>query len=73
MAANRDLIYRVATVDDRESVLELLRNHFFPEEPLTLGQPHSKADEDFLLSMLQHGTSVVAIDRRQNDKVIGGN
>lgn len=65
---------RIATVDDKEAVLEVLRRSYYPEEPLTSGQ-HEKsqdhADEEYTVSLLQHGTSVVAFDLDKNNKMIG--
>lgn len=71
MALN--ILFRVAKNDDHENLLEFLREHYYKEEPITISHPikgHTKDDEEFTMSHIDHGTVLLAIDSK-NDKIIG--
>lgn len=66
--------YRVATSNDREAILDFLRKHYYPEEPITNGREPKRqdtADEEFSLSVIAEGASVVATDPLNNEKIVG--
>lgn len=59
----KNIAYRVATDNDKAQILEFLREHYYPEEPITIGNKptqQSAEDEEFSLSTIQYGTTVVA-------------
>lgn len=63
--------YRIATETDNDNILDFIRKHYYPEEPLTLGNEpmcQSVEDEEFSVSEISHGTTVVALD---DDKIVG--
>lgn len=69
-----DLIFRVATESDREHLLNFIRKHYYPEEPITIGSEpklQSSEDEEFSVSVIPHGTTIIAIDPAQNHKILG--
>lgn len=71
---NSDIIYRIATSNDRNNLLEFLRKHYYPDEPITNGiepKEQDSADEEFSLSLIEDATSIVAIDVTKNDRIIG--
>lgn len=62
---------RVATPDDFVKVLEFIRIHYYLEEPLTVGvepKQQDQHDEEFNMSNISHGTSVVAME---GDDILG--
>lgn len=73
-SSQNKIIYRVATTDDRDKVLDFLREHYYPYEPITIGiepkRPDS-ADEEFTISVIEDGASILAIDSTKNDKIVG--
>ncbi|ALC48905.1 CG15766 [Drosophila busckii] len=66
-----DIELRVATAEDSKRMMEFLHEHYYQEEPLTIGcepkQPDA-ADESFLLSNIPHGTCLLAL---QGDRIMG--
>lgn len=69
-----DIIYRVATENDRDNVLDFIRKHYYPEEPITNGNSpkmQDSADEEFSKSVIKHGTSILAIDQSKDNKIVG--
>lgn len=71
---NKNIIYRPATSEDKESILAFIRVNYYPEEPITIGNEprvQSAEDEEFSLSTIHYGTTVVAIDQCQNGKLVG--
>lgn len=71
---NSDIIYRIAKPSDRNNLLDFLRVHYYPEEPITNGnepKEQDKLDEEFSLSVIEDGASIIAVDPAKNDKVIG--
>lgn len=62
---------RVATKEDYDKVLKFIRIHYYTEEPLTIGvepkQPDHH-DEQFNMSSILHGTSIVAVE---GDDILG--
>lgn len=64
---------KVVTEEDRERVLQLLRKSFFSDEPLTGStEPKgevSKEEEEFVLSNIKHGTSIMAINKQTGEMV----
>lgn len=65
---------RIATIHDQNAVLEFLRKHFYPDEPLTNGlpiKPQDNAHEEYAVSLLDYGTSIIAMDLAKSNKIIG--
>lgn len=70
----QSILYRVATFDDRDDILEFIRKHYYPEEPLTTGcepKVQDSEDEEFSVSLISHGTTIIAYDPLQNDRIVG--
>lgn len=68
-----DISFRIAKSDDYKNILELLREHYYKEEPITVShiEPgHTKDDEEFTMSHIVHETVLIALDAK-NDKIIG--
>lgn len=68
------IVYRIATLNDRDNILEFLRKHYYPEEPITNGNEPRKqesVDEEFILSVISDGASIVAIDSVNDEKIVG--
>lgn len=62
---------RVATDKDYDKVLDFIRVHYYKEEPLTIGvepKQQDQHDEEFNMSSISHGTSVVAVE---GDQILG--
>lgn len=73
-SGNNGTLYRVAVPSDGDNVLDFLRKHYYPEEPITIGnypRVQDSADEDFSLSVIQYGASIIAIDPTEDDKIVG--
>lgn len=71
---HNDIVYRVAKECDRENVLDFIRMHYYPEEPITIGnlpKRQDSADEEFSVSVISYGASLVAVDLMNNDKIVG--
>lgn len=69
-----DILIRVANVDDQENVLNFIRLYYYPEEPLTIGSEpklQSVEDELFSVSVLPYGASVIAVNKRENNQIVG--
>lgn len=69
---NNDISYRIATIDDRDNILDFIRNHYYPEEPITIGnEPKSQdsEDEQFSISVIPHGSTIIANDL--NGRIVG--
>lgn len=69
-----DVQYRKATVDDLDAVADIVGAQFFLDEPMTTDNiQRFKPSEarEFSMPYILHGTSVVAIDPLQNDKIVG--
>lgn len=63
---------RAATADDYDAVLAFLRKHYYPEEPLTMcNEPKQQSveDEQFTMSCLTSGTTVLAHDNGSRELV----
>lgn len=66
------ILYRVATGSDHDAILDFMRKHYYPEEPLTLGndpKTQSTEDEKFTASLIPFGATIVALDER--DQIVG--
>lgn len=71
---NNNVVIRVANESDTAAVLEFVRNHYYPEEPITLGnepKQQSTEDEEFHMSLIPMGISIVAIDTERNNQIVG--
>lgn len=69
-----DILIRVAIESDKNVVLDFIRKHYYPDEPLTIGsEPKvpSRQDEEFSISIISHGMSIVAIDSQRNNEIVG--
>lgn len=69
---SNDVVFRVANENDTDAILEFLRKHFYPDEPLIMGnesKQQSSKDEEFSISLIPSGTSIVAIDT--DNQIIG--
>lgn len=64
--ANNKISIRVANEDDRDAFLDILREAYYRDEPITLAHPtpgHTRDDEEFTASaQLKYGTCLVAVD-----------
>lgn len=63
------IVYRIADAGDKENILSFIREHYYPEEPITVGnEPHQQSpeDEEFSMSTVQYGTTIIAIDTESN-------
>lgn len=72
--SHNEIIYRIATLNDRESILDFLRIHYYPEEPITNGNEPKKqdsADEEFSMSLIEDGASIIAVDLSKKSKIVG--
>ncbi|XP_075162580.1 arylalkylamine N-acetyltransferase-like 2 [Haematobia irritans] len=74
-AAQIDNNIRICIIEpkDRQRVLDFLRIHYYCEEPLTVGttpKQQDKADEDFNMSNIDHGTCLMAI-QRESETIVG--
>lgn len=61
------ILYRTATGSDHDAILDFMRKHYYPEEPLTLGNDpkcQSTEDEEFTVSLIPFGATIVALDER---------
>ncbi|XP_061393499.1 arylalkylamine N-acetyltransferase-like 2 [Musca vetustissima] len=72
--ANTDNI-RISVIQPeyRQRVLDFLRTHYFREEPLTIGREprHQEPDEEeFILSIINHGTCLMAI-HTETESIVG--
>lgn len=70
---NKTIQYRVATADDKSNILQFLREHYYPEEPITIGNEpklQSVEDEEFSVSTIEYGSTIVAtVD--DDDQLVG--
>ncbi|XP_014102989.2 arylalkylamine N-acetyltransferase-like 2 [Bactrocera oleae] len=70
---------RVIKWSERDEVLKFLRLHFYPDEPLSIGnvQGHpDPEDEKFNISQIAHGTSLMAVQQQTvsgmlNERIVG--
>lgn len=68
------ILIRVALDSDKEAILDFIRTHYYPDEPLTIGnepKEPSRQDEEFSISLIPYGMSIVAIDPQQDNKIVG--
>lgn len=65
--------YRLSSKADTDNILEFLRIHYYPKEPLTIGNSppscQSSDDEKFSASLILHGATIIAIDK--TNKIVG--
>jgi len=63
-----EISFRVAVESEHDKVLQFLRQHFFPEEPLSNAHPikDDSMDEEFCLSLLPLGNITWAVDNNNN-------
>lgn len=69
-----DILIRVALDSDKEAILNFIRQHYYPDEPITIGnEPKvpSRQDEEFSISIIPYGVSIVAIDPKCNNQIVG--
>jgi ribosomal protein S18 acetylase RimI-like enzyme len=61
---NSGIVFRTATVSEHDKVLQFLREHFFPQEPINSSYPikDDSMEEEFILSLLPAGNIILAID-----------
>ncbi|CAD7081042.1 unnamed protein product [Hermetia illucens] len=65
---------RVAVPDDFQDILYGFRTYFWPHEPLSSGykiKTASPSEEEFVMSTLHKGMSLIATDPDRGDKVVG--
>lgn len=68
MKLKKEIHYRVATENDYNAVLEFLRLHYYPEEPLTIAckpPEQDSYDEEANMSNIYHGTCIIAVSDEQ--------
>lgn len=66
--------YRIAMESDREQVLKFLQKHYYPNEPTSRdNDPGYKSIEDgtLMTSFIMHGTSILAVDKADHQKLVG--
>lgn len=71
---DNSIVYRIAVACDYDKILDFIRKNYYPEEPITIGNmplAQDSADEEFSMSVIPFGASVVAIDSNKNDEIIG--
>lgn len=71
---SNDIVYRIAVESDRDNILDFMRKHYYPEEPITIGNApkmQDSADEKFSVSLIPYGASIIAVDPLKNDKIVG--
>lgn len=64
------IVYRIAESTDKGNILTFIREHFYPDEPVNNGREplqQSSEDEEFCLATIEHGTSILAIDKETNN------
>lgn len=69
---DKQIVYRIAESTDKDNILRFIREHYYPEEPITIGREplqQSAEDEEFSLSTIEHGTTIVATDTDTNSIV----
>lgn len=69
-----EILIRVALASDEKAILEFIRQHYYPDEPLTIGtepKEPSRQDEEFSISLIPYGLSIVAIDSQRNNEIVG--
>ncbi|GAB0095160.1 uncharacterized protein DMENIID0001_105150 [Sergentomyia squamirostris] len=72
MVSDSEFCFRVAIPGDETNILEFIRKFYYPEEALTIGIPPkepTKEDEQFSLSCIPSGLSIVAED--SDKKLVG--
>lgn len=65
MSNSSEITFKVASSSDYDQVLEFIRSHYYPEEPITIGnepREQSVEDEEFSMSSLDEGTTIMAVD-----------
>lgn len=68
------IVYRVAVESDRDNVLEFIRKYYYPEEPITIGNApkmQDSADEEFSVSVIPYGASIIAVDTLNCNRMVG--
>ncbi|XP_055912438.1 arylalkylamine N-acetyltransferase-like 2 [Eupeodes corollae] len=71
---SKQIKYRIATSNDYNSMLEFLRQHYYPEEPLTRAtEPleQDSHDEECNMSNIAHGTCVIAVVSDEREQIVG--
>ncbi|XP_067642423.1 arylalkylamine N-acetyltransferase-like 2 [Eurosta solidaginis] len=76
-----DIEIYVIKLADQKEVLNFLRKHYYPEEPLTIGrEPKTQdaEDEKFQMSQILHGTCLMAVqtvvacnDNASDERIVG--
>lgn len=68
------ILIRVVKEEEQDLVMDLLREAYYREEPLTVSHPtpgYTKDDEEFtVITNFKHGTCLVAVDE-ENGKIAG--
>ncbi|XP_018788904.1 PREDICTED: dopamine N-acetyltransferase-like [Bactrocera latifrons] len=59
-----DIQIRVIKPSECDEVLKFLRIHFYPDEPLNIGKQQDAKDEEFAISQIEHGTSLIAVQQQ---------
>lgn len=70
---SKKISVRVAESEDYDAILELLREFYYTEEPITVSHPHpghTRDDEAFTMSYIPSGTALVAFDE-ENGRIAG--
>lgn len=75
ISLNLNIMLRAATADDYDAVLNFLRQHYYREEPLTMcNEPKQQSieDEEFTMSCLTSGTTIMAFEEDETDNKLVG-
>lgn len=74
MKQKKNYTFRLATEDDHDQVLEFIRQHYYPEEPITIGyttKQQTREDEEFSMSNLKYGSTILALDNNSSNQLVG--
>lgn len=72
--SNDDILIRVAHETDTNAIVTFICQHYYPDEPLTIGNDPkvpSREDIAFSMSIIGNGVSIVAIDLHRNNQIVG--
>ncbi|XP_011195597.2 arylalkylamine N-acetyltransferase-like 2 [Zeugodacus cucurbitae] len=61
---------RIIELSDRDDVLNFLRKHFYPDEPLTIGSHPDPEDEEFNISLIAHGTCLMEVQQQSVNGIL---
>lgn len=72
-----NILIRLIKPEDSQRVLDFLRAHYYPEEPLNVSiepKRQEDADEEYTMSMVKYGMSLMAVEpisQNSKDRIVG--